>query len=178
MADDPNTRGAAARQQLNIGLRSKPFSPHAFLPLNGLEPHGRNWPAATNNYSRGGPSFFPMYLCMCSGSQRPLFCGDATNACAVPLGYPGMLSRAREVLGCREGASGVARYILYTVTAQLASFADNSAAASPRPPGAGGQLTSTEERRGSVRSENLGNLNGSEKVSGKRPHLPAQTWPV
>lgn len=97
---------------------------------------------------RGGdPPFFQcIYAYICSGSQRPLFCDDATNACAVPLGYPGMLSRAREVLGCREGASGVARYILYTVTAQLASFADNSAAASPRPPGAGGQLTSTEER--------------------------------
>jgi hypothetical protein len=41
-----------------------------------LEPHGRNWPAATNNYSRGGPSFFPMYLCMCSGSQSRNACGE------------------------------------------------------------------------------------------------------
>lgn len=97
----------------------------------------------------------------------PVPCHSALQEC--------FLARAR----CSDVAKGRVEWRgIYTVTAQLASFADNSAAASPRPPGAGGQLTSTEERRGSVRSENLGNLNGSEKVSGKRPHLPAQTWPV
>jgi hypothetical protein len=135
------------KKQLNIGLRSKPFSPHAFLPLNGLEPHGRNWPAATrrevsvnrctcidtlekrrvlpsNSYSLLRASFCLM----------PVPCHSALQEC--------FLARAR----CSDVAKGRVEWRgIYTVTAQL-SHARESIPGEPS--GTAQALVASPQKRG------------------------------